>query len=380
MKRVSETFLILTRKIVGTGESVRVARVIPLHLVGGQIILPLQVQIFVGEQFHQGFRGNATLIILLQIVGKASKMINDRIKCIFSRLFFTICLFVLFSVFPLETDAKTDREVMGLVGSVHTVLEESNTGGKEGGTIFGNLYTYDKEGRQIEFQFGIHKVGGSINDDDRGHKTIRSYDSNTRKEKTTFFRSDGSIYGKSVTTYNASGDVKEHLNYIEDGSLFYRMVYIHDKQGRKVGEQYYQGTFFNESVIEHKIDKNGNRIEISTFSTNQPDKTKHVKSIITFNKQGNVLERVIYSANNSVESKSVYSYNEKGIETGSNSYNSDGSLSGKTTYVYEFDSVGNWIKKTFHNWESKGGKLEPKPPLFTKRTITYYESTKDEKK
>jgi len=296
---------------------------------------------------------------------------SNKMTLISLRLSFTVSLFVLFSVFPWKADAKTDREVVGLIGSVQTVFEESSTW-KEGDIIGGYIYRYDKEGRQIEFETGMYKACESINDDERGNKSISSYDPKTRETKRTFFRSDGSSTGKNVTSYTVGGEVKEHRIYNHDGSLGFKTVYSYDEQGKKVKSQSYKtgGTLVTDSIIEHKINKDGNRVEINIDKApTKSGKQNGGKSVTTFDKKGNRLEMVSYNNDGSLKGRYSYTYNEKGMETGSFDYNADGSLDSKTTSIYEFDSVGNWIKKTSQTWESKEGKLEPSLPFITKRTI-----------
>ena len=62
--------------------------------------------------------------------------------------------------------------------------------------------------------------------------------------------------------------------------------------------------------------------------------------------------------------KHTYKYDEKGNKIEENKYDRDGNLYYKLTYKYEFDAVGNWIKKT----EFKKGK----PYQISEREIEYY--------
>ena len=86
---------------------------------------------------------------------------------------------------------------------------------------------------------------------------------------------------------------------------------------------------------------------------------------IKYDFKGNVIESISYNAiNGSVNSKTTYKYDEKGNEIAVNRYNADGTMNYKYTYKYEFDTTGNWIKKTIIN--------DDKPKELTERVIEYY--------
>ena len=61
--------------------------------------------------------------------------------------------------------------------------------------------------------------------------------------------------------------------------------------------------------------------------------------------------------------KSTYKYDEKGNKIEQNYYYVEGKRS-KFTYKYEFDAVGNWIKKT--------GSGDGEPIYIRERVIEYY--------
>ena len=50
----------------------------------------------------------------------------------------------------------------------------------------------------------------------------------------------------------------------------------------------------------------------------------------------------------------------------------DGAVGSKTSYTYEFDSHGNWIKRTSTLVEQNEKLRRLMPPSIQLRTITYY--------
>jgi len=84
-------------------------------------------------------------------------------------------------------------------------------------------------------------------------------------------------------------------------------------------------------------------------------------------------EELVYSENGSLNQKYVSTLDEKGNEIEQIVYETkDNSVDEKYSYSYEFDSQGNWIKKTTSKWVTKEGKSQYEPYSATYRTISYY--------
>lgn len=85
----------------------------------------------------------------------------------------------------------------------------------------------------------------------------------------------------------------------------------------------------------------------------------------------NEVEGLGYSADGSLNRRYVSLRDEKGNEIERTDFDTkNGSIFTRSKYTYEFDSHGNWIKRTIS--EAKGGGWDYKPAYVDYRTITYY--------
>lgn len=88
---------------------------------------------------------------------------------------------------------------------------------------------------------------------------------------------------------------------------------------------------------------------------------------------GNQVEKLVYSADGSLNQHYVIVLDSKGNEVEETSFKpTDGSVDDKYSYNYEFDAKGNWIKRITSKLVSKDGKSSFVPEYVTYRTITYH--------
>ena len=84
-----------------------------------------------------------------------------------------------------------------------------------------------------------------------------------------------------------------------------------------------------------------------------------------YNEKGNKIEENHhYYYDLSFNNKSTYTYDEKGNMIEDNFYEDDEGMELKKTYKYEFDTMGNCIKKTTIT--------DGKPTELSERVIKYY--------
>ena len=88
---------------------------------------------------------------------------------------------------------------------------------------------------------------------------------------------------------------------------------------------------------------------------------------------GKQKEKWVYSSDGSLNQHYLSTLDEHGNEVEKTTFNvKDGSVESKRTYVYEFDSKGNWTKQTTSKWVTKdGGSSQEKESVYY-RTIEYY--------
>jgi hypothetical protein len=178
------------------------------------------------------------------------------------------------------------------------------------------------------------------------------------------------IYNKEVL-FNLDGNKIEENDYIPDGTLANRTVYLYkqnqlmeynnyDSQGMLFGTGKYQ-TNDDGKVIRldyktndgrynwsesYQYDKNGNITEIKQFKTEEVFDTKE---LYAYNEHGKIAESEFHKDGKLV-SKNQYNYDKEG-----NFDRLNFGDSATYTYKYNYDEKGNWTKKiVFENNEPSG--------------------------
>jgi hypothetical protein len=84
-------------------------------------------------------------------------------------------------------------------------------------------------------------------------------------------------------------------------------------------------------------------------------------------------EEWVYSENGSLNQHYLSTLDEQGNEVERTTFKTfPGTTESKYAYVYEFDSQGNWIKRTGSEWVTNDGRSYYEPDNVHYRTITYY--------
>ena len=77
-----------------------------------------------------------------------------------------------------------------------------------------------------------------------------------------------------------------------------------------------------------------------------------------------------YEVDGTLKEKIAYAYDERKNEVGLTVFNADGSVKNGWLINFEYDSYGNWTRKTRLIKPEKGG--DPQPYSAERRVITYY--------
>jgi hypothetical protein len=91
-----------------------------------------------------------------------------------------------------------------------------------------------------------------------------------------------------------------------------------------------------------------------------------------YKSEGTQKEEMVYSEDGSLVRRALYILDDKGNEIENTGFMPDGSVYAKRSYTYEFDSNGNWIKRTSSGNVVSAERLRREPPSVLLRTITYY--------
>jgi hypothetical protein len=287
------------------------------------------------------------------------------------RLLVPMSLLCLAVLFPGNTEAKSAREKSGLIGPVHSIVEESSTW-KDNEHVFQIATIYDTKGNRVESEVSSYTLGSPLGR--TGLKSTHTYDqTGTRKEETSEWM-DGSPSGKKIHTYDENGNRTEYSSYNAEGKLQFKWVSKYDDQGREIAINYLKGDGSLQAYSKTTYATTANGSMTSEYVYRAParaDGTLDYKSVTTFDEQGNRVEVIVYNGDGTFDKKAIYEY-ANGLATGLVLYNADGSIREKETTAYEFDARGNWIARTSLKQVSKEGTLSPEPPSIIRHTITYY--------
>ena len=190
-----------------------------------------------------------------------------------------------------------------------------------------------------------------------------------------------------LTTYNEkrnkvrteSYDFKDNLILITvygyiDGSRVSASKYIQREYGLPVGsggggyapsnkemDSRYQQRFT------FKYDEKKRLIEKTDYSSNGDLRQRSV-----YKYEGNQKEELVYSGNGELMWRHLYMLDDKGNVIERTDFGRDGSVSSKVSYTYDFDSNGNWTKRTMSRGVVTEQLRQLNPPSVHVRTITYY--------
>jgi putative cell wall-associated protein len=174
-------------------------------------------------------------------------------------------------------------------------------------------------------------------------------------------------------TYNDQGYLVESVSKDEDNKTFSTNLYEYDNKGNRVRNDLLtaegnlsMSTFskYNDKslLIEKSKCVRGKCDERTTFTYDKKgfliQEDKYKKNVLTSktlyknDATGNPLEKFLYDSSDKLLKKVTSKYDIQGNEIETITYEGDGTFSEKKTYLYEYDKMKNWTKKTeFHNGE-----------------------------
>ncbi len=253
-------------------------------------------------------------------------------------------MLLLFS--SIVAQEKSDREKANLLGPVRSVRSKTidykdETLKQTSGTWNAESVTYDEKGNEIEHITSL--VQGSL-----VSKEVRTYDA-TGKLIGSVSSTDADVSERRIYTYEG-GKLIRVVSYDANGKVDSEQTNSYDKDGRLLEERYVVGKrAFGKTVF--KYDQIGNLLEAAFYA---PDGKKSLavmgpclgthRMTYTYNDLRKPTRIAHSEPNGEVKWSWEYSYDSKGmITTEKIQY-----LSSTQTfvYVYEYDSRGNWIKKT----------------------------------
>lgn len=166
----------------------------------------------------------------------------------------------------------------------HKIVQPDGANGEK------NLYKYDERGRLVETKVLEHK--GTLLS-----RIVHAYDARGRRASQTIYNADGSVSSVSRVTYDARGRVAER-NRFDGGVLTYRVRYKYDRGGR-LTEQETVGSVLETDFPPSEVHAPGRMVYVNGVA-GRP------KEAIAYDPDGSVRERILF----------------------------------------EYDSHGNWVRRT----------------------------------
>ncbi|HET9714367.1 MAG TPA: hypothetical protein VFP64_20935 [Pyrinomonadaceae bacterium] len=191
----------------------------------------------------------------------------------------------------------------------------------------------------------------------------------------------------SLTTYNEKGDKLRTESYDFKNNLYLITVYGYLDGNRVSASKYIQREYgppvgsggggprpSNRKMdtryqqrFEFRYDEKNRLTEKTDFLSNGDMLHRYV-----YKYEGNQKQELLYLEDGSPAARHLYILDDKGNAIERTDFEPDGSVRSKISYTYEFDSNGNWTKRT-SSWNVVSDRLRQlDPPSVHLRTITYY--------
>lgn len=256
---------------------------------------------------------------------------------------------------------KSDREVEGLKGAVHMVIED--WGANRRMTTY-----YDRAGNLIKFEMSYRS-----NDKTRTEKlrSVFEHDASGRRTISKSFGADGLPLDEIHYSYDDKGNLIEQGNY-RNAELLFKFVYAYDDQGHRLEMKTYlhDGSLKSKSV--YTYDSKGNIATMASYKDCMSENSCRLdyKAVDTYDEQGYLSEARIFKADGTLDEKRTHKYDASGNQIEQSVFRSDGSLRDKEITTYVYDSNGNWTQRTTKS-ALKNGKPSQETAV-TKRRISYH--------
>jgi hypothetical protein len=168
-----------------------------------------------------------------------------------------------------------------------------------------------------------------------------SYDPQGRELGVAYYNGAGRLTSRSVITYDSSGKKVQTTYFNPNHTVNHHQLYVYDENGNKVQETHLNPDGTARVTIKYRYDGGNLPTEVTYYKSDGTLSTRHVYAD---DKQKNQRMWIGYKEGVVVR-KSAEVYGENGIVSEAHEYGSRDAPHTKSTYSYEFDSVGNWVKR-----------------------------------
>jgi hypothetical protein len=283
----------------------------------------------------------------------------------------------------------------------------------ESDNVKGNVKQITQKYYEMEEKNGKDTIGQQFESTDRNF--VINYNEKGYITSATFYRTHSTLDYRYTFKYDAAGNRIEETWFDADNALDYRLtrkfsnmgylmeikkytdttatynekyVYVPDPTGNPVKTSLYDENDALITMTTSIYDSYGNRIEDDNFDAkgkslgkilytydNRRLKTTEeaygadgiimTKKKFTYEYRGKLSQQQNFDNNSKLVEKNIFAFNDQGDENEWTNFDRTGFVLYKYTYTYEYDSKGNWIKKT----QLKDGKAV----YVTLRDIQYAE-------
>ena len=234
-----------------------------------------------------------------------------------------------------------------------------------------HVYRLNEEGRRVEYI--VFESNGSV-----AQRFVYKYDARGNLIEEQWYTHTGRLGGRLVSTFDEQGNQTSQTSYLEDGALSWKNVSKYDANGNRTEWIQHQGNTLKYKILFSYDSKNRmlenetvefNRIPGTLPATHSPEPGKVV---YTYDDDKRTKEVATYEVDGMLKQKVVHAYDERKNEVGLTTFSADSSRKNGETYSIniEYDSQGNWTRKTRLIQSEKGG--QPQPYHAEMRVITYY--------
>ncbi|HEY7532859.1 MAG TPA: hypothetical protein VH681_08805 [Nitrospiraceae bacterium] len=257
-------------------------------------------------------------------------------------------------------DQKTDRAREGLVGRVKEVVTKSDRGK--------TIQTFDPAGALIEMESYVKPPPDQPEMGEQKQKFVYVYDPHGSRTSELIVE-DGQQYLSRLYAYDQTGRKIAEAAYHMCGTFSSLHVYSHDTSGNVREDILFQFRSLSRQVFSHK---DGLPVQQEAYKNGALRST----TTYTYDHSGRLTEQRVYQPDQTLVNRTRYGYDERGnrIAEETNDTNNP-SLIVKRTSLYEYDTNGNWIKRTARRSTALAGLDVPSAaPVteVTERELTYY--------
>ena len=229
------------------------------------------------------------------------------------------------------------------------------------------LFTLDEHGRTVEYI--VYDPGGALS----SRFTYR-YDPRGNKLEHNMYGWTGQSMGRLVYTYDEAGHQLTETSYDRDDAVAWKSVNSYDSKGHLTEwVQYQKGVQRYKKIFDH--DDEGRVIKQETLEFNKPRNliSSHapIPGTILYTYRKGSRETASYDSDGNLKGKEINALDDKGNVISWEHFNADGSTRYDRAFLQiDYDSHGNWIKKTHLRLTS--GAKEPRAWSAEFRIISYY--------